>query len=349
MLLTPHISGKRLSDLCHRLATGLSAGVDLRKVWKREAENARGVPRELFRAVQTDIERGEPFAAAIEKTGKLFPRLFREMVGVGERTGQTAEVLHKLSHHYQVRHDLRRSFLMLLAWPLLQLAAAIFIIGLLIWILGAIGASNLDGEPLDALGIGLVGGSGALIFFGLVTVVVVAIITLVVAMQRGVFWMAPVQRYVTRLPGVGTAIQKICLANLCWTLHLLLNVDMDMRQLVPLVLRSTGNDFYIQHTQQMVADISAGQPLHLAFANSCAFPPAFLDALAVAEESGQISESMARLSKQYEAEAESAMKWLSVFAGTCVGLLVAAVIIWMIFRLYVTLYLGPINEALDGM
>lgn len=348
MFLSSHITGKRLADLCHRLATGLAAGVDLRKVWKRETENARGGCREPFRAIQIDLERGETFATALQKTDKLFPRLFREMVGVGERTGQIAEVLQKLSHHYQVRHDLSRSFLALLAWPLLQLAAAVLIIGLLIWILGAIGATSLDGEPLDPLGLGLVGGNGALVFFGIVFAAVFAIAALVAAMRRGVFWMAPVQRFVTRLPGVGDAIQKICLANLSWTLHLLLNVEMDLRQLVPLVLRATGNDFYIQHSRQMVADVAAGQPLHLAFANSMAFPPAFLDALAVAEESGQISESMARLSKQYESEAESAMKWLSVFAGAAVGIMVAAIIIWMIFRLYVVLYLGPINEALEG-
>ena len=347
MIFSPHITGKRLADLSHRLAIGLAAGVDIRKVWQRETDRAPARMREAFKKVQAGIERGEPFADSLTKTGKLFPRLFLEMVNVGERTGQTSEVLHKLSHHYQVRHDLSRTFLGLLAWPLLQLFAAVVVVGLLIWILGAIGATDLDGNPIDPLGLGLIGTKGVIIYTAIITAIVVVIATLVAAIRRGVFWLAPLQRVVTRLPGIGTAIQKICLARISWTLHLLLNVEMDLRQLVPLVLRSTGNDFYIRHTNQMVSDVASGQPLHLAFANSLAFPPDFLDALAVAEESGQISESMARLTKQYEAEAESAMQWIAVAAGIVVWLLVAAIIIVMIFRLFMVFYLGPINDALE--
>lgn len=347
MIFAPHITGKRLSDLCHRLATSLAAGVDLRKVWKRETENAPSRVRGQFRDVQRAIERGEPFAAALEKTGKLFPRLFVEMVDVGERTGQTSEVLAKLERHYRVRNELARNFLGMLAWPLFQLSAAVLVIGLLIWILGVIGAEDLNGKPVDVLGLGLVGTTGVMIYVTIVGLVVAAVAAVVMAARRGAFWMKPLQRFVTRLPGIGPAIQKICLAQVAWTLHLLLNVEMDLRHLIPLVLRSTGNDFYVQHTERMVADVGDGLPLHLAFANSLAFPPAFLDALAVAEESGQISESMARLAKQYEGEAESAMKWLSMVAGIGVWLLVAAMIVVMIFRLFTVFYLGPINDALE--
>ncbi len=347
MFFSPHISGKRMAELSHRLATGLAAGVDIRKVWQRETDHAPHRVQEPFKTVQASIERGNPFADSLAKTGRLFPPLFLEMVGVGERTGQTAEVLQKLAHHYQVRHNLGRTFLGLLAWPLLQLGAALVVIGLLIWILGALGATDLNGNPIDPLGVGLVGTRGLIIYVNLIIAIGLVIAVLVAAMRRGVFWLAPLQRFVTRLPGIGAAVQKICLARVSWTLHLLLNVEMDLRQLVPLVLRSTGNDYYIQHTEQMVRDVAAGQPLHLTFANSGAFPPAFLDALAVAEESGQISESMARLTKQYEAEAESAMQWIAVAAGIGVWLLVAAMIIAMIFRLFVVFYLGPIQDALE--
>lgn len=347
MFFSPQIGGKRLADLCHRLAVSLAAGVDVRKSWQRETDRAPSSYRGQFAGVQQAIDRGEPLAASLATTGKLFPPLFLEMIGVGEQTGQTAEVLHKLSHHYQVRHNLQRTFLGLLAWPLIQLLVAVVIIGLLIWILGAIGGTNLDGEPLDVLGIGLVGTSGAAMYALLVAMFIVAVLAIVFAAKRGAFWLAPVQRFFTRLPGVGAAIQKISLARISWTLHLLLNVEMDLRQLIPLVLRSTGNDYYTQHTKQMVADVAAGSPMYMAFANSNAFPPDFLDALAVAEESGQISESMERLTKQYELEAESAMRWLAVASGVAIWVAIAAFLIFMIFRLFTVLYLQPIRDAME--
>lgn len=346
MILSPRISGKRLSDLCHRLAMGLAAGVDLRNVWKRETANAPSRVREQFRLVQNDIDRGRPFAEALAKTGKLFPALFREMVGVGEQTGQTAEVLHKLEHHYRVRHELTRNFLVMLAWPMIQLVIAIMVVGLLIWIFGALDVEDLNGKPVDPLGLGLKGTSGLITYLTIIAMFTIGISALVIAMRRGALWMKPVQLFFTRLPGVGTAIRKVCLSRIAWTLHLLLNVEMDVRQMIPLVLRSTGNEFYTRHEQQMVADVAAGQPMYLAFANSGAFPPDFLDALAVAEESGQISESMARLTKQYEGEAETAMGWLAGAAGLAIWTAVGALILLFIFRL-ASFYIGTLYQAVE--
>ncbi len=95
---------------------------------------------------------------------------------------------------------------------------------------------------------------------------------------------------------------------------------MDLRRVVPLALRATGNDHYIQHTDQIVADVAAGHPLHLAFARSGAFPATFIDALAVAEESGQTVESMGRLSSATKKRPKRpSRRWPWCF-GTLVGL-----------------------------
>jgi type II secretory pathway component PulF len=149
-----------------------------------------------------------------------------------------------------------------------------------------------------------------------------------------------------QLPGIGAALQKIALSRLTWALHLAMNVDMDMRRVVPLVLRATGNDYYTRHTNQIVAEVAAGHPLHVALGRSGVFPAGFLDALAVAEESGQIVESMDRLSKRYEEEAKIAVKAIAVIFGILVAALVMGVIILMIFRL-AGFYVGTINEAVE--
>ena len=125
----------------------------------------------------------------------------------------------------------------------------------------------------------------------------------------------------------------------------MLNVEMDLRRVLPLVLRATGSDYYIRHTQQVVADVSAGLPLHESLSLTGAFPQQFIDSLQVAEESGETVESMGRLSDRYREEAEAALHMLTVIAGFAVWALVAALIIVLIFRL-AGFYLGAINDAL---
>jgi type IV pilus assembly protein PilC len=336
------LSAKRLADFSHRLAVAGEAGVDIRRTWQREADAARGPLQEDCRLVAEEVKSGGSLSDAIDRTGNTFPTLWRDMLGIGEQTGQLPEVLHRLSRHYQLQHQLKQTFIGLIAWPAIQLGLAIVIIGLLIWVLGFIGNGQID-----PLGFGLIGTRGLVIYVLIVGSCVAGATALYAAATRGALWLPPVQIAVTSLFGIGDAIQKICLARIAWALHLTLNVEMDLRQLIPLVLRASGNAYYTQHTQTMVADIASGRSMYETFLRAHAFPPQFLDALQVAEESGQINESMARLAKVYEQEAESAMKTLANIAGTIVWLAVASVLVFFIFRLFTQAYLKPMQDALD--
>ena len=80
------------------------------------------------------------------------------MVGVGEQTGHLGEVFGRLAEHYQAQVKLRRTFLSAIAWPMFQLLAALVVVGLLILVMGIIG--NMNGVPIDMLGLGLVGNRG---------------------------------------------------------------------------------------------------------------------------------------------------------------------------------------------
>jgi type II secretory pathway component PulF len=343
MLPQPQLSNKALAELCHRLAVETDAGIDIRRTWQRESDMARGRLQPYFARVRDAVTKGDSLALALAVTGQVFPPLFREMAEVGEQTGTLGKVFHRLESHYRRQVQAQRIFFGAIAWPMIELALALVVIGVLIWVLGII--SNRGGKPVDVLGFGLIGTHGLLIYLNFLIVLGLCVAGIVVAMRRGVLWTRPLQRALMRLPVIGSSLEKIALARLAWALHLTMNVEMDLRRVVPLVLRATGSDHYTRHTDQIVADVAAGRPLHVAFARSGAFPSTFVDALAVAEESGQVVESMDRLSKRYEEEAESAVKALAVAFGTLVALLVMGIIVLMIFRL-AGFYFGTINEAL---
>jgi type II secretory pathway component PulF len=342
-MLQPQLSNKALADLCHRLAIENDAGIDIRRTWQREAETARGRLQPYFSQVRDAVAKGDSLATALARAGAVFPPLFREMVQVGEQTGTLGRVFQRLESHYRRILAAQRIFLGAIAWPMIELSLAIVVIGILIYVLGII--SSRGGRTVDVLGFGLVGTRGLLIYINFLVVVGLCAAALAIALRRGALWTRPLQRAVMRLPAIGASLEKIALARLAWALHLTLNVEMDLRRVVPLVLRATGNDHYIRHSDQIVADVAAGHPLHEAFDRSGAFPGTFIDSLAVAEESGQIVESMDRLSKRYEEEAETAVKTLAVVLGALVALLVMGIIVLMIFRL-AGFYFGTINDAL---
>jgi type IV pilus assembly protein PilC len=345
MILSPRLSTKALTELSHRLGVETESGIDIRRTWQRETETARGHTQLEFTKIRDGVSRGDSLSQALAGTGQLFPPLFLEMVEVGEQTGTLGRVFRRLADHYRHQQKLQRMFLAAITWPMLELGAALFVIGIMIWVLGIVAQRN-NGTPIDILGFGLVGTRGLVIYVNFLIAVGLCITGLVIAVRRGVLWTRPLQRAIYHVPGVGISLEKLALARLTWALHLMMNVEMDLRKVVPLVLRATGSDYYIQHTDQIVADVAAGQPIHVAFSRSGAFPTDFIDALQVAEESGQIVESTDRLSHRYQEEAEMALQTLTKLAGFAVWAIVAAMITLMIFRL-AGFYLNTINSLAD--
>jgi len=93
--------------------------------------------------------------------------------------------------------------------------------------------------------------------------------------------------------------------------------------------------------------VSGGQSLADALEPTGDYFPAILhEMVAVGEQSGKIVESMGHLAQQYQDRAKMAMAALAVVAGIAVVLVIAAIIITLIFRIFITSYLGPINDAL---
>jgi type II secretory pathway component PulF len=345
MLLSPRLSAGALSELSHRLAVETESGIDIRRTWKREADAATARTRADFEQISESVNRGDSLSAAIARTGQLFPPLFREIVDVGEKTGTLGRVFHRLAAHYRKVIEMRRMFLIAIAWPMIELVLAILAIGLMIWALGLVAQRN-NGQPIDVLGFGLIGTRGLVIYANFIIAVGLVITGLVVAARRGALWIRPLQHALMRVPILGGTLEKLALARLTWALHLTMNVDMDLRRVVPLVLRATGSDYYIQHTQEVVSLVATGHPLHEAFGITGVFPDTFLEALEVAETSGAVVESMERLSKRYEDEAQLSMRLLTVAAGVFVAMLVGGLIIFMIFRI-AGFYVGTINDAVN--
>ncbi len=338
-------SMKQLSELCYRLATSLEAGIDVRRVWRSEAERATGRSQPVFTAIANSIEVGETLTAAITPWKGFFPRLFVAMISVGEATGTLGEVLRRLSQHYEHRAKVARNFRSQIAWPLLQLFAALTVVGLMILIGGVI--ETAPGKPLDLLGFGLTGTTGLITYISLLGVLIIGFFLLNGYMDRRPRVRDVWIEFWSKQPVVGPCLKKIALSRIAWALHLTLNVEMDLRRLAPLVLGISGNRYFAKYGPQVTDDITQGLPLSVAFTNTNIFPRDFLDALHVAEESGQIVESMARLSRQYEEEAESAMSTLTAVLAGVIWAGVAMMIVILIFRIF-NFYTKTIYDALDG-
>ena len=167
-------------------------------------------------------------------------------------------------------------------------------------------------------------------------------------LMRGWFGSWPGQ-LIVRLPVVGKAIKTMALARLSWTLSLALDAGIDAARAIRMALESTQNAYYTRHIDTAEAVIDVADNSMKRWQRRECFPSDFLTALQNAELSGTESESLSRMSEDYQRQAETATTALAIAASMAIWGLVGALFIVIIFYLFMNLYLKPINEALEMM
>jgi len=346
MWASPRIGLKPLAQLCYRAGTALQAGVDAREVWSREAERGSTRQRHHVDRIRRTVNAGGTVTEGLEQCDDYFPELVRELVDVGEKTGHVDDVLLRLAAHYDHLSQLRRIFLAGIAWPAIQFAAAVVIVGLLIWLMGLVG--QMTGQPADILGLGLVGTRGLVIYLAIVGSLAAVGAALVRSLLQGRFWIEPVMRLVMRIPVLGPAVGTMALARMAWSLALAIDAGMDARQAMRAAFKGTRNAYFTRHAADVDRALARGTEMHAALRDTGAFPPELLDALEVGEKSGRLSESLAHLSGQYQQRAKTASAALTALATFATWGLVALILIALIFRVAM-FYINTIYSVLDGI
>ncbi len=335
MFFSPRARLKPLAAFCRRMAIATRAGLEDRRIWRDEAERGRSAHRAVVRQVSDSLARGESISKALVATGEYFPPLFIQMVAIGEASGNLDHTYRRLAEHYEYVLTARRAFWGRMTWPLTQLALAVLVIGLFIFILGMVQKAPDRGAPsYDPLGFGLTGSRGLVIYLNFVIIVAIVAALAVTSFLRGAAWTRPLARMALHVPFVGSALKTLALARFTWALQLVFDTPMDLRKALPLALDATANDYYSRHSAEVARSISRGTTVTEALTLTNAFPRELLDAIDVGERAGNLVETMRRQSEDYQQRAASAMSLLAQLLGYLVWALVAGLIIMLIFRIF---------------
>ncbi len=327
---------KTLAVLCKSLATMLHSGVALLKtleIASRKTGNA-GCRRRLF-AVREEVRQGTDIAQALREQGGYFPELVVDMVSVGEQTGSLPEVLDALADHYENVLRLRRLLVGMIAWPAIQLVAAILIVAGVIFILGVFAPAPAQGEkPMDILGLGLMGTEGAIKWLAMSFGSIFAILGsyyLVAHVFRSKRFL---DGLLMKIPVLGGCMRSFAIARFSWCFALTQQTGMPISRSLESSFRATGNGAFVGASPLVQELVMNGEELGTALDAARLFPDEYLSIVQVAETSGTVPEALARLSPQFEDQARRSLAVLAVALGWMVWMCVAGLIIFIIFSFF---------------
>jgi type II secretory pathway component PulF len=335
-----------LVELCRSMRYGLGSGLMLRDVMDLLANKGTRPIRPVCALISKDLKAGWSLQDALKKQEDVFPPLFIALTAVGEESGNLPEVLQELEKYYELQQKLRREFVYQIIGPTIQFILSLLIVTFLIYILGEIAIMRPGSPPLDALGLGLVGKTGAIIFFGSVMGTMLAATLAFLLLKRLLRRRAIVERFILAVPGIGPCQRALAMMRFCVAGRLMLDTTLSVFKMLRLAFLATDNAAFVTTIPKVEASLRQGNSITTSLTTAGVFSEKFLAAVAVAEESGRLPESLAYQAQEYEDETRRRLTVLTRLAGTLVWLGVAVVIILCVYRIFVGVYLSNIEKYL---
>jgi len=337
---------KEVQNFCNRTATGLRAGVDILRILDTEAKVGSQRYKDACRDTSLRIRNGHSLSEAMRLQGDFFPPLLLKMIDAGEHSGQVDRTLQFMSEYYLDLKKTRQDFISQITMPVIQLLAAIAIICLLIFINGFFKSGSATEKPFDLTGVGLRGGTGVLIFLSIILGIGAVLGTIAFGIWRNWFnchnILVPLIRNV---PVIGPVFTQTAMARLSMTLSMMLGAGVDAKRSVRDGLLSTGNYYYMSGLPVTMEEIERGNSLAESLAAPGVLPDDFIQAVEVGELSGSDSESLERMAVVYGEKAQLALKQLAIAAGFAIWTMIAAMIIAVIFMIFMQ-YVNMLNGML---
>lgn len=348
MFLSHRLSTANLIDLCRAMRYSLSSGLTLREVMELLASKGTPQLRPVAEKILLDLKAGWSLQEALKKQEAVFPPLFLTLAAVGEESGNLPEVLGEMEKYYIMQQQLNREFRSQISWPVFQLVAAILIITGLIYILGIISDMRTSDTKIDPLGMGLYGTSGALVFLGIVAGVALILALCYWTLRTFLRRRAWIERILLSIPALGPCLLAIALTRFCIALNLMLETTLAIFRTFRLALLATDNAAFIAAQPKVEASLRQGNNIATSLQAAGVFPEKFLSSVAVAEESGRLSEMLRHNSEEYDDEARRRLGFLNKVASYVVWIGVAAIIITAIIRIFLQVYIKNVERFEGG-
>ena len=326
-----------------QLATMMKAGVPLLQSFDIVAKgsNNPAVTR-LLVDIKTEVETGSNLNSAFRKHPLHFDQLFCNLVQAGEQAGILESLLDRLATYKEKTLALKKKIKGAMGYPIAVLSVAgivtaiimIFVVPQFKNVFSSFGA-NLPGPTLVliaiseffvdywwALGGGIFGGFYTFFYFW----------------KRSEKMQIFMDKFVLKIPVFGPLLRKAAIARWTRTLSTMFAAGVPLVESLDSVAGAAGNYVYKMATKQIQAEISTGNTLGSAMANSQVFPSMVLQMVAIGEESGALDSMLGKVAGFFEDEVDEAVENITALMEPMIMAVLGVVIGGMVVALYLPIF-----------
>lgn len=339
----PKIQAKDIIFFTRQLATMLQSGIlianGLRALGLSHDKTA--LPQ-LIATLRSDIESGLNLSAALAKHPKHFNTLYCSLVAVGETSGTLHRMMTNIADYTEKVAKIKQKIRAALFYPLLVAVVAVVVVALLLLVVIPQFATLFAdyGTELPRLTRIVIAISTGMIegWYWVISGVAISIGGGIFAYRQSATLRYAGAQALLKLPIIGKILSKAIIARIARTLATMFAAGIPLVEALGSVARAAGNRVYARALLAVRTEVTAGQSLEQALAQSGLFPGLVVQMVASGEESGRLDQLLDKVAEFYEGEVDHAVASLASLIEplliVVLGIIVGGIVIAMYLPIF---------------
>lgn len=335
-----------------QLSALLRAGIPvLQSIGLLKNRSGSSTLRTILADVEAKIKSGVSLSEAFEAQG-VFPKIYSASILAGEKSGALDAVLARYVDYLKRNVGVSRKLRSALAYPMFLLAAATFMVAFLtLYIVPRMsdlfkGLSTSKGLPtVTVIVLAISNGLSSNIFW-LLPLVLILIFALVIWLRTPGGRLI-LDRFLLRLPIVGSLIKQMTTAQLARSLSTLLSGGITLPDSWDIASQAITNFELRRRSQSVLPMIREGRLFTDALNNADWMPELALDMIGIGEKSGSLREMLDEVANFYDAESEVRLEQLTSLLEPVILVFMAGIVITILLAIYLpiiqTISSGPFS------
>lgn len=334
---------KSLVIFCRQLGTMVTAGIPIIQsldMLQGKADNKKA--KKIFRNIYEEVQKGNTVSKAMQLQEGAFPELLVNMVMAGELGGTLDVSLRRMSEHYEKEQRLNNKVKSASIYPMILGIVSVSVILMLVTFVLPTITNMFPSENMPATTKIILGFSNFVTsnYIAIIATIIITIVGFRLALNVKEFKIN-FDKFKLYFPIIGKLNQTIYSARCARALASLYSSGVQTIDMLETTSRVLNNAYLEDEFLNVVAQVSKGDLISKAIANTEAFDPMLSSMIFIGEESGSLGEILNSTADYFDNEADSALQRMIsllepvmlITLGIIIGFIVVS-IIQPIFTMY---------------
>ena len=333
------ISFPEMVHVTRQLSTMITAGLNIDEallILIQQVKKARLI--NLLKKIEEEVRSGKSLTSALEKYPRIFSPVYLALVRAGEASGKLDLVLERLADNLEKSRDFRNKIKGALVYPTLIVSGMVVVTFIVMTVVvprltGLYKEFDIELPLPTRLLIGTSDFFVANWYYILIFAIVFFLLLLKIRQSKyGQFIIAT---FMMNIPIFGPIFKQSTLVEITKTLAILIESGVPIMSALAIARNATNNIIFKDAFDLAAKKVEKGFPLSDPLLENKMMPSILGQMVAIGEHTGKLGESLTKLSRYFETEADIAVRTLTtlieplimVILGVGVGFLVLAVLL----------------------